>query len=251
MAGLMMVVGLAVAGEIGLIIMAVIALGINLYSYYNSHSMVPKMMGGQLVTAQEAPDLYRIVEQAACQAKMPFKPELLSQFTIEHLEARCTGHCRPGDCPRHIPSVYVIDTPIPNAFATGTASEALGRGGDDRDHGSADAAGTGRRDGARAGPRHQPRHPVVDDRGVNGDGDLVHRHAGSVVAVHGLPVRRHGRPRWRRRRRRPPRRRADRSNPGAVHCDDDPDGGQPTAGTQGRRHRLTSLRRPGGSWPTP
>ena len=51
MAGLMMVVGLAVAGEIGLIIMAVIALGINLYSYYNSHSMVPKMMGGQLVTA--------------------------------------------------------------------------------------------------------------------------------------------------------------------------------------------------------
>ena len=119
MAGLMMLVGLAVAGEIGLIVMAVIALGINLYSYYNSHSMVPKMMGGQLVTAQEAPDLYRIVEQAACQAKMPFKPELLSQFTIEHLEARCSGHCRPGDCPRHIPSVYVIDTPIPNAFATG------------------------------------------------------------------------------------------------------------------------------------
>ena len=73
MAGLMMVVGLAVAGEIGLIIMAVIALGINLYSYYNSHSMVPKMMGGQLVTAAEAPQLFRIVEQAACQAKMPFR----------------------------------------------------------------------------------------------------------------------------------------------------------------------------------
>ena len=73
MAGLMMVVGLAVAGEIGLIVMAVIALGINLYSYYNSHSMVPKMMGGQLVTAAEAPDLFRIVERAACQAKMPFK----------------------------------------------------------------------------------------------------------------------------------------------------------------------------------
>ncbi|MDE2892971.1 MAG: M48 family metalloprotease [Chloroflexota bacterium] len=119
MAGLMMVVGLAVAGEIGLIIMAVIALGINLYSYYNSHSMVPKMMGGQLVTAQKAPQLYSIVERAACQAKMPFKPELLSQFTVEHLEARCTGHCRSGDCPRHVPSVYIIDTPIPNAFATG------------------------------------------------------------------------------------------------------------------------------------
>ena len=119
MAGLMMVVGLAVAGQIGLIIMAVIALGINLYSYYNSHSMVPKLMGGQLVTAQEAPELYRIVERAACQAKMPFRPELLTQFTLEHLEARCSGHCRAGDCPRHIPSVYVIDTPIPNAFATG------------------------------------------------------------------------------------------------------------------------------------
>ena len=25
----------------------------------------------------------------------------------------------PGDCPRHMPSVYVIETPIPNAFATG------------------------------------------------------------------------------------------------------------------------------------
>ena len=119
MAGLMMVVGLAVAGQVGLIVMAVVALGINLYSYYNSHSMVPRAMGGQLVTAAEAPELYRIVEQAACQAEMPFKPELLSQFTLEHLEARCTGHCRPGDCPRHIPSVYVIDTPIPNAFATG------------------------------------------------------------------------------------------------------------------------------------
>ena len=119
MAGLLMVVGLAVAGEIGLIVMAVIALGINLYSYYNSHSMVPKMMGGRLVTAAEAPDLYRIVERAACQAKMPLRKDLLEQFTVEHLEARCTGHCRPGDCPRHIPSVYVIDTPIPNAFATG------------------------------------------------------------------------------------------------------------------------------------
>ncbi len=119
MAGLMMVAGLAVAGQVGLIVMAVIALGINIYSYYNSHSMVPKLMGGQLVTAREAPELYRIVEQAACQAKMPFKPELLSQFTLEHLEARCNGHCRPGDCPRHMPSVYVIDTPIPNAFATG------------------------------------------------------------------------------------------------------------------------------------
>ena len=119
MAGLMMVVGLLIAGEIGLIVMAVIALGINLYSYYNSHSMVPKMMGGRLVTAAEAPELYRIVEQAACQAKMPFQQELLSRFTAEHLEARCTGNCRPGDCPRHIPSVYVIETPIPNAFATG------------------------------------------------------------------------------------------------------------------------------------
>ena len=119
MAGLLMVVGLAVAGEIGLIVMAVIALGINVYSYYNSHSMVPKMMGGRLVTAAEAPDLYRIVERAACQAKMPLRKDLLEQFTVEHLEARCTGHCRPGDCPRHMPSVYVIDTPIPNAFATG------------------------------------------------------------------------------------------------------------------------------------
>ena len=119
MAGLMMVIGLAVAGEIGLIIMAVVALGINLYSYYNSHSMVPKLMGGQLITAKEAPELYRIVERAACQANMPFKPELEEQFTQEHLVARCSGHCRPGDCARHIPDVYIIDTPIPNAFATG------------------------------------------------------------------------------------------------------------------------------------
>ena len=119
MAGLLMVVGFALAGEIGLIVMAVLALGINLYSYYNSHSMVPKMMGGRLVTAAEAPDLYRIVERAACQAKMPLRKDLLAQFTVEQLEARCTGHCRPGDCPRHMPSVFVIDTPIPNAFATG------------------------------------------------------------------------------------------------------------------------------------
>ena len=119
MAGLMMVAGFAVAGEIGLIVMFVIAVGVNFYSYFNSHSMVPKLMGGQLVTATEAPELYRTIERAACQAKMPFKPELLEQFTLEHLEARCSGHCRAGDCPRHIPDVFIIDTPIPNAFATG------------------------------------------------------------------------------------------------------------------------------------
>ncbi len=119
MAGLMMVAGFAVAGEIGLIVMFVIAVGVNFYSYFNSHSMVPKLMGGQLVTATEAPELYRTIERAACQAKMPFKPELLEQFTFEHLEARCSGHCRAGDCPRHIPDVFIIDTPIPNAFATG------------------------------------------------------------------------------------------------------------------------------------
>ena len=193
MAGLLMVVGFALAGEIGLIVMAVLALGINLYSYYNSHSMVPKMMGGRLVTAAEAPDLYRIVERAACQAKMPFQKALLEQFTVEHLEARCTGHCRPGDCPRHMPSVFVIETPIPNAFATGR----------DPRH-SAVAATTGimgiltQRElsgvhGARDRSRDESRHLVVHDCGIDGDGDLIHRHAGAVDAGHGVPVRRNGR----------------------------------------------------------
>ncbi len=119
MAGLMMFIGLMVAGEIGLIVMAVIALGINLYTYINSHSMVPKMMGGREVTAEEAPVLYRIVQRAACQGKMPFKERSNEGAASFDYEAMCSGHCRPGQCPRVVPTVYVIDTPIPNAFATG------------------------------------------------------------------------------------------------------------------------------------
>ena len=87
--GLMVAIGGAVGDSTGAIIMLVIAIAMNFGSYWFSDSIVLKSYNAREVSAKDAPQLYGIVEKLAQNAKLP------------------------------MPRVYVIDTDVPNAFATG------------------------------------------------------------------------------------------------------------------------------------
>jgi heat shock protein HtpX len=87
--GLFLAVGALVGGSTGMLIAFGIALAMNLFAYWNSDKVLLSMYGAQQVDAQSAPDLYRLVERLAQQAKLP------------------------------MPKVYITENPQPNAFATG------------------------------------------------------------------------------------------------------------------------------------
>ena len=89
LAGLMVAVGGAVGGSSGAMVMLVISLGINFATYWFSDSMVLKSYNAREISREDSPQLYEIVEKLAHNANLP------------------------------MPRVYVIDTPEPNAFATG------------------------------------------------------------------------------------------------------------------------------------
>jgi heat shock protein HtpX len=91
--GFFLVVGYLLGGHSGLLIALVVALGMNLFAYWNSDSMVLRMANAQEVGPNEAPELYGIVQQLAQRAGLP------------------------------MPRVYIIDEDQPNAFATGRNPE--------------------------------------------------------------------------------------------------------------------------------
>ncbi|MFO1159922.1 MAG: zinc metalloprotease HtpX [Reyranellaceae bacterium] len=91
--GFFLVVGHLLGGQSGLVIALVVALGMNLFAYWNSDQMVLRMSNAQEVGPNEAPELYGIVESLAQRAGLP------------------------------MPRVYVIDEEQPNAFATGRDPE--------------------------------------------------------------------------------------------------------------------------------
>ena len=91
--GFFLVVGYLLGGEAGLLIALVVALGMNLFAYWNSDSMVLRMSNAREVGPAEAPELYGIVQQLAGRAGLP------------------------------MPRLYVIDEDQPNAFATGRSPE--------------------------------------------------------------------------------------------------------------------------------
>ena len=110
------------------------------------------------------------------------------------------------------------------------------RGGDDRPPGDARLRRARRRDGARARPYPQPRHPHHD-----GERDRRGRHC------HHRPVRL---PLRRPRRGAPePDRDARHGDPGAARRHDHPDGDQPLAGIRRRPDRRGDLRR--SAWRSP
>lgn len=89
MTGLFMAIGYLLGGSTGVVIAFVVALAMNVFSYWNSDKMVLRMHNAVEVDARTAPEYYEIVEKLAESAQLP------------------------------MPKVYVIDSDQPNAFATG------------------------------------------------------------------------------------------------------------------------------------
>jgi heat shock protein HtpX len=90
---LLMALGYTFGGAQGAIIAFVVAAGMNLFSYWNSDKIVLKMHGAREVDEASAPDFVRMVRTLAARAQLP------------------------------MPKVYIIDSPHPNAFATGRNPE--------------------------------------------------------------------------------------------------------------------------------
>src|SRR5689334_16287318 len=82
-------VGRALGGQTGMVYAFIMALVMNFVSYWFSDKIILMSYGAKEVTENQAPDLYRIVRQLAQKANIP------------------------------IPRIYIIDSPVPNAFATG------------------------------------------------------------------------------------------------------------------------------------
>ncbi|TWH49043.1 zinc metalloprotease HtpX [Sporomusa sp. KB1] len=91
--GLLIAVGAFFGGTKGMTFMFVISILMNFASYWFSDKIVLNMYGAQAVTPQDAPDLIRMVSNLAQKAKLP------------------------------MPKVYIINTDVPNAFATGRDPE--------------------------------------------------------------------------------------------------------------------------------
>ena len=87
--GLMVAIGGAVGNSTGAMVMLVVAIGMNFASYWFSDSIVLKSYDAREVNESDAPQLYGIVATLAKNAALP------------------------------MPRVYIINTDVPNAFATG------------------------------------------------------------------------------------------------------------------------------------
>ena len=90
---LFLAIGYLIGGTTGMIVALAVALATNLFAYWNSDKLVLRMYGAQEVDRRTAPEFHGLVEQLAARAGLP------------------------------MPRVYVIDTPQPNAFATGRDPE--------------------------------------------------------------------------------------------------------------------------------
>ena len=87
--GLFMAVGYLIGGGGGALIALIIAAATNLFSYWNADKLVLSMHDAQEVDERSAPELVAIVRELAQRAGLP------------------------------MPRVYLMDSPQPNAFATG------------------------------------------------------------------------------------------------------------------------------------
>jgi heat shock protein HtpX len=93
MSALVIVIGYAIGGSTGILIAAVIAVGMNAYAYFKSDKIALRSMRARPVTEAQAPQLYAMVRELAQRANQP------------------------------MPRLYVSPTLQPNAFATGRNPE--------------------------------------------------------------------------------------------------------------------------------
>ena len=63
MSALLMVIGQLVGGHSGMILMFIISLGINFYTYWNSASMVLRAYDAKEITEQNNPTIFQIVKK--------------------------------------------------------------------------------------------------------------------------------------------------------------------------------------------
>ncbi len=89
MTALFMAVGYLIGGSGGMLIAFLVAAGMNLFSYWNSDRMVLSMYHAVEVNESNAPEFHAIVRDLSARAGLP------------------------------MPKTYLIDSPQPNAFATG------------------------------------------------------------------------------------------------------------------------------------
>jgi heat shock protein HtpX len=91
--GLFVAIGGAIGGSGGMVVAFFVAAAMNAFAYWNSDKMVLRMYGAHPVDEKGAPELVPIVRELAGRAGIP------------------------------VPKVYIVDTPQPNAFATGRDPE--------------------------------------------------------------------------------------------------------------------------------
>lgn len=87
--GIFVAVGAVVGGPSGVVVAFVVALVVNLVSFWKSDTMVLRMFRAREVDRSTAPELVSLVSELAARAGLP------------------------------MPRVYIMDNPQPNAFATG------------------------------------------------------------------------------------------------------------------------------------
>lgn len=90
---LFMALGYTLGGSSGAVLALVAAAGMNLFTFWNADKIVLKMHHARQVDEKSAPEFYSLVQQLANRASLP------------------------------TPKVYIIDSPHPNAFATGRNPE--------------------------------------------------------------------------------------------------------------------------------
>jgi heat shock protein HtpX len=89
LSGVLLLLGYAFGGSVGLIIALIFAFAMNIGSYWFSDKLALKMTGAKAVTPDDEPDLHRIVDDVVAMAGMTK------------------------------PRVYIMQNDSPNAFATG------------------------------------------------------------------------------------------------------------------------------------
>ena len=87
--GILMAIGGLFGGKSGVGIMLIVSLAMNLGSYWFSDKLVLSMYNAREISAEQGPDLFKMVANLAHRGNLP------------------------------MPRVYIIDTDVPNAFATG------------------------------------------------------------------------------------------------------------------------------------